>query len=168
MDRQRWLQQLRRVVEVTTTPVSQSVSLSEASPSVQAHLQIMQSVINRMATNSASCKAWCITLVSAILVIVADKGKPNFAYIALLPTFLFLALDAYYLALEKSFRASYNDFVRKVHAAQAIPEDLFSVQPKGSECAHQRAALASFSVWGFYVTLAVLVEVARRLVLSAA
>lgn len=153
---------------MTTTPAAQTSPLSEASPSVQAHLQIMQSVINRMATNSASCKAWCITLVSAILVIVADKGKPNFAYIALLPTFLFSALDAYYLALEKSFRASYNAFVRKVHAGQAVPDDLFAVQPKGSESAHQRSALASFSVWGLYGTLAVLLEVARRLVLSAA
>jgi hypothetical protein len=153
---------------VTTVPASTSPSLTEASPSVQAHLQIMQSVINRMATNSASCKAWCITLVSAILVIVADKGEPSFAYIALLPTFLFLALDAYYLALEKSFRASYNDFVKKVHAGQAVPDDLFAVQPKGSESAHQRAALASFSVWGFYGALAVFLEVARRLVLSAA
>lgn len=153
---------------MTTTSASQAAVLSEASPSVQAHLQIMQSVINRMATNSASCKAWCITLVSAILVIVADKAKPNFAYIALLPTFLFLALDAYYLALEKSFRASYNDFVRKVHAGQAVPDDLFAVQPKGSESAHQIAALASFSIWGFYGMLAVLLEIARQLVLSAA
>ncbi len=145
-----------------------SVILSEASPSVQAHLHIMQSVINRMASNSSSCKAWCITLVSAILVIVADKGKPNFAYIALLPTLLFLALDAYYLALEKSFRASYNDFVRKVHSGLAVPDDLFAVQPKGSESMHQRSALASFSVWGFYGTLALLVAVAHSLVLSAA
>lgn len=128
----------------------------------------MQSVINRMATNSASCKAWCITLVSAILVIVADKGKPNFAFIALLPTFMFLALDAYYLALEKSFRASYNDFVRKVHAGQAVPDDLFAVQPRGNESAHQRAALASFSVWGFYGALVVLIEVARSVVISGA
>lgn len=147
---------------------SQPASLSEASPSVQAHLQIMQSVINRMATNSTSCKAWCIALVSAILVIVADKDKPTFAYIALLPTFLFMALDAYYLALEKSFRTSYNDFVRKVHTGAAFPDDLFAVQPKGSRTAHQCAALASFSVWGFYGALAALLEVARRLVLSAA
>lgn len=153
------------MAEVTTTP--QTIVLSEASPSVQAHLQIVQAVINRMATNSSSCKAWCITLVSAILVIVADKGEQNYAYIALLPTLLFLALDAYYLALEKSFRASYNDFVRKVHAGLAVPDDLFAVQPKGSESEHQRSALVSFSVWGFYGTLALMVEVARSLVLGA-
>lgn len=151
---------------MTTAPLS--VVLTEASPSVQAHLQILQVVINRMATNSSSCKAWCITLVSAILVIVADKGKSNFAYIALLPTLLFLALDAYYLALEKSLRASYNEFVRKVHAGLAVPNDLFVVQPRGSESMHQQSALASFSVWGFYGTLAILVEVARSLVINVA
>lgn len=151
---------------MTTTRATKSTSLSESSPSVQAHLQIMQTVINRMAANSSSCKAWCITLVSAILVIVADKGKPHFAYIALLPTFLFLALDAYYLAMEKAFRSSYNDFVKKVHEGHAIPDDLFAVQTKGGMSAHQLAALASFSVWGFYGTLAILLEVARRLVLS--
>jgi hypothetical protein len=60
-----------------------------------------------MASNSASCKAWCITLVSAILVIVADKGKPQHALITIIPTVLFLVLDTYYLAIEM-FRQSYT------------------------------------------------------------
>lgn len=140
--------------------------LSETSPSVQAHLGILQSVIQRMASNSTSCKAWCITVVSAILVIVADKGKPNFAFIALLPTLLFLALDAYYLALEKAFRASYADFVKKLHSGVAMAEDLYAVAPMGSHCKHQIEALKSFSVWGFYATLFVLIELARSLVLQ--
>ena len=53
------------------------LSLDETSPSVQAHLGIIQGVIQRMATNSAACKTWCITIVSAILVVVADKQNPN-------------------------------------------------------------------------------------------
>ena len=140
--------------------------LSETSPSVQAHLGILQSVIQRMAANSTSCKAWCITVVSAVLVIVADKGKPNFAFIALIPTLLFLALDAYYLALEKAFRVSYNDFVKKLHSGKAKAEDLYSVAPKGNESKHQIEALKSFSVWGFYATLVILIELARSLVLK--
>lgn len=83
----------------------------EDSQAVQAHLGIMQDVIQRMASNSASCKTWCITLVSAILVVVADKGKPEYAWLALIPTVLFFALDAYYLALEKMFRLSYNNLL---------------------------------------------------------
>ena len=90
-------------------------SLDESSASVQFHLGILQGVINRMAINSSQCKAWCITIVSAILVIVADKGKPDYAWIALLPTILFTFLDIYYLVLEKGFRESYCHFVKKVH-----------------------------------------------------
>jgi hypothetical protein len=141
-------------------------ALSETSPSVQTHLGILQSVIQRMAGNSTSCKTWCITVVSAILVIVADKGKPNFAFIALVPTFLFLALDAYYLALEKGFRAAYAEFVKKLHAGVARAEDLYAVTAQGSHSKHQIEALRSFSVWGFYSTLLVLIELTRSVVLK--
>lgn len=144
----------------------QAASLTEESASVQAHLQILQAIIQRMATNSTSCKAWCITIVSAILVLIADKGKPNLALLAFLPTFLFLALDAYYLALEKAFRSSYNSFVRKLHSSELKLDDLFSVIPRGDMTKHQIEALKSFSVWGFYGALAILVVVTKQAVLT--
>lgn len=140
--------------------------LSEESASVQAHLQILQGIIQRMAGNSTSCKAWCITIVSAILVLIADKGKPNLALLAFLPTFLFLALDAYYLALEKAFRSSYNSFVMKLHGNELQVDDLFSVIPRGDMTKHQVEALKSFSVWGFYGALAILVLVTKQVVLA--
>ena len=141
-------------------------SLSEESASVQAHLQIMQGVIQRMAANSTACKAWCITIVSAILVLIADKGKPELAWLALLPSILFLALDAYYLALEKAFRASYNTFIKKLHDDQISSEDLFSVIPKGNMSKHQIDSLKSYSVWGFYGSLILLVVLAKEVVLQ--
>lgn len=140
--------------------------LSEESAAVQAHLQILQGVIQRMASNSTSCKAWCITIVSAILVLIADKGKPELAWLALLPSLLFLALDAYYLALERAFRASYNAFVSKLHTGQINVEDVYSVIPKGGMSKHQLDALKSFSVWGFYGALVVLVVLAKSLILA--
>lgn len=140
--------------------------LSEASPSVQIHLGILQGVIERMASNSTSSKTWCITIVSAVLVIVAGKGKPDFALIAFIPTLLFLLLDTYYLALEKGFRNSYNSFVKKVHDASLTPEDLYSVKPEGNQTNLQIEALISFSVWGFYIVLGLLIGLARWLVLA--
>jgi len=148
------------------TDSNKNDSLSETSPSVQMHLNIIQGVIERMASNSTSSKAWCIAIVSAVLVIVADKGKPNFAFLAFIPTLLFLALDTYYLALEKGFRNSYNSFVKKVHGGNLTPEDLYSVVPEGNQSALQIEALKSFSVWGFYVVLGLLIGLARWLVLT--
>jgi hypothetical protein len=77
-----------------------NLDIDSESPSIQTHLGILQNVIQRMASNSSACKTWCVTLVSAVLVIVADKGKPDYAWIAMLPIVVFAALDAYYLALE--------------------------------------------------------------------
>lgn len=141
-------------------------TLDEGSPSVQTHLSILQSVIQRMAANSTSSKTWCITIVSAILVIVSDKAEPDYAWLALIPTILFLALDAYYLALEKGFRASYNEFIIKLHDNKVVPSDLYSVVPKGNQSKHQLAALKSFSVWGFYLTLVLMIFIARLYVIT--
>ena len=59
-------------------------------PPCKTHLSIMQGVIGRMAGNSASCKTWCITLVAAVLVVVARGGDPDYSLIALVPAILFL------------------------------------------------------------------------------
>lgn len=137
----------------------------ENSPSVQAHLSITQAVINRMATNSTSCKAWCITLVSAILVIVADKGKPQFALIAVIPTILFCALDAYYLSLEKRFRESYNLFIEKLHGGKVVAADLYCVMPSGDKTKTFYAALRSFAIWPFYLTLLMMILLVKTIVI---
>ncbi len=137
----------------------------DQSPAVQAHLRITQSVIERMASNSSSCKAWCITLVAAILVIVADKGKASYALIAGVPTTLFLALDAYYLALERCYRDSYNAFIEKVHAGCLAAADLYAVTPKGSLPKSFGQSLCSFSIWPFYVTLGVMIWLSMCIVI---
>ena len=136
----------------------------ENSQAVQSHLAILQSIIQRMAANSSSSKTWCITLVSAMLVIVADKGKPQYALLALIPTVLFLFLDAYYLGLERGFRNAYTAFIAKLHRGALHPEDLFVVVPQGGILCLFFSALRSFSVWPFYGTLAVMVCVATKIV----
>ncbi|MEB3189592.1 MAG: hypothetical protein VKL42_04530 [Snowella sp.] len=142
-------------------------NIDESSPSIQTHLGILQSVIQRMAANSSNAKTGCITVVSAILVIVADKGKPDYAFIALIPNLLFMALDTYYLALEKGFRVTYNNFVSKLHKGEITYADLYFVSPSGSQSKHQIESLKSFSVWGFYLTLLMLIIVARGLVIGS-
>lgn len=145
--------------------VSRSI-LTEESPSVQAHLGILQGVIERMASNSTSAKSWCITIVSAIFVIVADKSKPDYALIALVPTFLFFTLDAYYLSMEKGFRNSYNLFVKKLHHGLLSVDDLYSVIPVGENSILQKEAFSSVSIWGFYLFLSIMVLLTRYVILS--
>jgi len=142
--------------------------LNTESPSVQSYLSILQSVINRMASNSTSCKTWCITLVSAILVVVADKSKPDYALLAMIPTLLFFFLDAYYLGLERGFRDLYNKFIQKLHSGNAQIEDTFIVSPGGGTLHIIGLTFNGFysmSVWPFYAVLICMVLVAKQWVL---
>jgi hypothetical protein len=137
----------------------------ENSQIVHTHLGILQSVIQRMASNSSSCKTWCIALVSAILVVIADKTKPEYAWIAAIPTLLFLMLDAYYLALERAFRKSYNQFIDRLHQGHVNAPDLYAVVPSGGIFPQFFKALTSFSVWPMYLTLLGITYVAMKLVM---
>ena len=145
--------------------MAENESLGVESSAVQAHLTIMQGVINRMAENSRSCKVWCVTLVAAILVLVARTGEADHALIALAPTVLFYILDAYYLALERGFRRSYGSFVRRLHDKKVSSRDLFTVDfigsiPQGTLW----AIFMSFSVPPFYLVVAGTVLLAWRLI----
>jgi hypothetical protein len=133
---------------------------------IQVHLAIIQDVIQRMAANSSSAKTWCVTLVSAVLVIVADKGKPQYAWIAMLPTIVFAALDIYYLALEKGFRASYNKFIDRLHANSLEASDLYSIELTGSFRKLLFESIKSFSVWGFYVSMAILTIAIKKIAIG--
>lgn len=137
----------------------------EESSSVQIHLGIFQRVIERTAVNSTSAKTWCITIVSAIMVVTVNKDKPNYAFIALFPVFVFAVLDAYYLAMEKGFRNSYNQFVEKIHNNTATTKDLFWIIPVGKKLQLRLEAVKSFSIWGFYIGLVVLVFLTRTFIL---
>ena len=149
-------------------PQQSSNALLIDSPAVQSYLTILQGVMSRMAGNSTNCKTWCVSIVSAILVLIADKGKPDYAFIALIPVVLFCLLDAYYLAQERAFRDIYNDFVTKLVNGNASVLDLFSLKPMkgfrvvGSMC----AAIISFAVYPFYGVLAGTLVVARFFLLK--
>ena len=135
--------------------------------SVQAHLNIMQGVIQRMAENSRSCKVWCVTLVAATLVLVARTGEPQHALIALAPTLLFLVLDAYYLALERAFRNAYTSFVGKLHRGELAPTDVYKVAPIGMGLLLVGRCLGSVSIWLFYPLVAVTIFLAWLLIIPS-
>ena len=135
------------------------------SPAIQAHLEMMQGVVSRMAGNSRSCKVWCVTLVAAVLVLVALTGEPQHALIAVVPTILFLILDAYYLALERAFIGSYNGFVEKLHGGSLAVTDVYKIAPTGSIPRLFFDCLRSFSIWPFYLVVLATILLAWRLVL---
>jgi hypothetical protein len=72
-----------------------------------AHLEMIQGVINRMASNSFQVKGWSVVLVSALLAL-ASKETRSLVYVAFLPATVFWSLDGYFLWQERLFRKLYD------------------------------------------------------------
>lgn len=143
-------------------PATSNVRLTHESLAAQSFLQMLQQVVDRLASNSASCKTWCITLTSAITVVVAESGKAQLLLVAALPILLFMALDAYYLGLERRFRGCYEDFLKKLNNGTARADrDLLLSPPLSVRGWFPEAfeAVGSFSIWPFYLGMAVILVV---------
>lgn len=81
---------------------------------VQAHINMLQDIIKRMAQNSTNCKSWAIPIVSAILMLSLEKDKIPAAS-AYMPLAIFYLLDCYYLGLERKFRDRQRGFPANVN-----------------------------------------------------
>ena len=59
------------------------------------HLEMIQAVITRMATNSFMLKGWAVTLVAGIFILSARESDAVYFLIAYVPVILFWFLDSY-------------------------------------------------------------------------
>lgn len=80
------------------------------------HLEMTQSVIDRMGRNSFQLKGWSMTLIVASTVLIARTNLPSplFSLALILPIIVFWGLDGYFLWQEKLFRGIYDDVRKQV------------------------------------------------------
>jgi hypothetical protein len=69
-------------------------------------LEFIQDIISRLSENSFKIKGWSITL---IVVVLLFRTRDLHLLVSFIPLFGFWALDAYYLKLERRYRAMYKD-----------------------------------------------------------
>lgn len=95
-------------------------------PAIQKHLDMLQGVINRMATNSANCKYWLVVILAAILVLIFEgKIDSSKIWILYIPTGLFLFLDCFYLGKERLVIKKQNEFVENINNGNLNYSDLY-------------------------------------------
>lgn len=102
------------------------------------HLEMVQSIISRMASNSFQLKALFITIFSALLALFFKVSilKTNTSFVILvlaLITAVFWILDSYYLSLEKMYRNLYNKLIKNQKECPVPLFDLTPIMSKKSE-----------------------------------
>lgn len=128
------------------------------------YISLLQENITRMASNSANCKGWLLTLVSAITALqLTATDLRGILWIAPVLILLFYYLDSYYLGLERKFIKLEGEFIKKAKAKaeDAMTEDLYSfnINTVKDKRATTLSALLSESTLPFYLMLFLIVLV---------
>ncbi len=91
------------------------------------HLEMIQNIVNRLASNSFVFKGWAATVIAGISAFAAKDTNARVMLVALLATALFWLSDAYYLSLERRYRDLYKHVSSlkpdKINFSMALPSD---------------------------------------------
>lgn len=117
------------------------------------HLELVQGVMDRMASNSFMLKGWAVTLVAGIFALAGKDTDKLYFLVAYVPVIVFWGLDAYYLLKEKLYRSLYD----KVRQTEEDNID-FSLNATaeefgGNKNSYCRCLLSTTELW-FYLPLA--------------
>ena len=128
------------------------------------HLDLIQSVINRLAANSFQVKAWAVALITGTSIFLASVDSSAGILLLFLPTIAFWVLDGYFLHQERLFRGVY-DHVRcldesAIDYSMSTAPDNSTNSPNSRSCWGWCSAVFSKTLILFYGALAVLIVTA--------
>lgn len=71
------------------------------------HLEMIQAIINRLASNSFVFKGWAVTIIAGLSAFATKDTNKKLLLVTFFATLLFWMVDAFYLSLERRYRALY-------------------------------------------------------------
>ncbi len=116
-------------------------------------IDLIQGVINRMASNSFMLKGWLISLIAVILALSKDSlfscNSIFVCSILCFPILIFWYLDAFFLHREKCYRALYEWVIKN---RMSINENIYSLdfRPYQKQVKSQFRIMFSQTIFPFY------------------
>ncbi len=107
------------------------------------HLDLVSSIVGRMAGASAAAKGWSITLAGAAFGVAVVRGSWYLFALGVVGLVVFGVIDGLYLHNERKFRDLYEAIVQNSIAPFSMSTTSLTVRPKSR-------SYVSWSVLGFY------------------
>ena len=114
------------------------------------HLEMIQSVINRLANNSFSLKLKSFIFVAVILGFTTKDSDLYYIPLTFIPTLAFWGLDGFYLKREQLFRALYDNVRQKDDKDIDFSMDVFTVKLNGKSWI---SICISWTILGFHLPI---------------
>lgn len=132
------------------------------------HLEMIQGIITRMASNSFLLKGWAVTLAAGILTLSSKGADKDFYLTAIIPIIVFWLLDSYYLQLERRYRLLFEKTRRSDSTNKPFEMNVqkISYTFRGEKKSSYIYCLFSFSEFLFYVPVGVFILIVTLLISS--
>jgi hypothetical protein len=121
------------------------------------HLELIQNVITRMASNLFYLKGWAVTLIVGIFALATKGANPEYLPLAYFVAFILWVLDGYFLSQERLFRSLYGH-VRKLDEKDidfSMDTTPFKKEPKNSWV----CSMFSVTLLWFYLSLLAVISI---------
>ena len=114
-------------------------------------IDLIQGCINRMANNSFLIKGWALSVFAGATAFTQGENLSNLVllvFTTIIPFICFWVLDAYYLKIERKYRAMYNE--RIVKRNNNDMSDLYKLNPHKYEVNSIAKIMFSQTLFVFY------------------
>lgn len=114
------------------------------------YLEMLTSVIERMASYSFMLKGWGITIVAGMFILAEKDMDQIYLLFAYVPLVTFWFLDSYYLQLERKYRALYN--IARTKKEEDIDFNMDAPNSTDKKLTYIDCLFSTIE-WGFYVPI---------------
>lgn len=122
------------------------------------HLEMLTSIIERMASYSFMLKGWGITIVAGMFALAGKEMNQSYLIFAYVPLVTFWFLDSYYLQLERKYKALYKDVRIKAEDEIDFNMDIGEIQfINTNKRSKYFNCLFSMTEWIFYIPIIVVI-----------
>lgn len=137
------------------------------------YLEMIQANIERMASNSANCKTWLITMITGFMAISCGFEELHWwLLLAIVPTVMFWYLDGFYLSLERGMRNRQRDFLNKqATEGESYQKALYNFKPLSKKKEEKEKGFVKTtgqwwtkSVLPFYLTMVIIIIVVTSVI----
>lgn len=128
------------------------------------HLEMIESVVQRMADNSFKLKEWTVAMVGIIGALSAQGTDKRFFLLVSIPMLAFWFLDSLYLQLERKYRELYN-YVREKQEEIDFSMDISKFSSENNTLRYIDC-LFSKTEAGFYIPIGIVIIILAVILLN--
>ena len=128
------------------------------------HLEMIESVVQRMADNSFKLKEWTVAMVGIIGALSAQGTDKRFFLLVSIPMLAFWFLDSLYLQLERKYRELYN-YVREKQEESDFSMDISKFSSENNTLRYIDC-LFSKTEAGFYIPIGIVIIILAVILLN--